>query len=185
MSLKEIVVSMETYFKTALPELKSFEVFGGKVGLDQMQDLTRNLPAGFVACLGTRNGELVTNTYQCTGLFHMTLAVDSKVGLDLEKARAILALVSKAMIKLALAKDFGNDEIDSRPMNIASMNPYTQALYNNNLALWGITWEQNLRLSDPGATPLDDFLVAEVDYQIVPSNPEIDAHDTIVPEQDP
>jgi len=185
MSLDSIVDSMSTYFGVQIPEFKSCESFGGKVGLEQMQDMSRKLPAAFVACMGTRDGEIVANTFQTRGLFYLSIAVDSKVGPQNDKLRLITALVGKALVKLAFAKDFGNAEIDSRPMKIASLNPYTQPLFQNNLAVWGITWEQQLRLTDPGTLPLDKFLVAEVDYQIVPSNPEIDAHDTIEPEQDP
>ena len=69
-------------------------------------------------------------------------------------------------------------------MKIASVNPYTTSADKNNVALYGITWEQELALTaDPGPSPLDDFLLVEADYQVVPSNPEFDAHDPIKPQE--
>ena len=56
------------------------------------------------------------------------------------------------------------------------MNPYTKSADGNNLALYGITWEQDLSLvADPVPSPLDDFLFMDEQIQMVPSNPEIDA----------
>lgn len=46
--------------------------------------------------------------------------------------------------------------------------------------MWAITWEQQLALTaDPEPVPLDHFLLLHVDYQITPSNPEIDAQDDV------
>jgi hypothetical protein len=106
--------------------------------------------------------------------------------LPADRTRAINRLLSQALVVVASAKNWGSDEVEGPPTKIASVNPYTKSADGNNLALYGITWEQELALvADPLPSPLDDFLVAEVDYQITPSNPEIDAHSTIVPEQDP
>jgi hypothetical protein len=182
MSIASIVDTMAAALDLKLPELETCEQVGGRITLEELQDRSRKLPAGFVACMGTRDGEIVANKFKTRGLFLLVLAVQSRKEdgvLPQDKVRAVGRLLSKALYKIAFAKDWGSDEVESRPQKITSLNPYTQAANKNNVALWGITWEQDLSLSDPGETVLDDFLVAEVDYQAA-GHPEIDAHDTLI-----
>jgi hypothetical protein len=185
MSLDVIVENMATSLKVLVPELKVCEPIGGKVSLEQVQDMNRLLPAGFVACMGTRDGQLYGNKFRTRGLFCLSMVVKSEIGASKDKVKTIAALVGKAIYKIAFAGDWGNAEVDGEPQRISSLNPYTQVSHRENVATWMITWEQDLMLLDPGEIPeLDDFLVAKVDYQS-PDHPQIDTQSKIEPEQTP
>lgn len=185
MSLDVIIEDMATSLKALVPEFKVCEPIGGKVGLEQVQDMSRILPAGYVACMGTRDGELYGNKFRTRGLFCLSVVAKSEVGPSKDKIKVINKLVGKAIYKIAFANNWGNDEVDGRPQRISSLNPYTQSAHRENVATWMITWEQDLLLLDPGdVVILDDFLVALVDYQS-PDHPQIDTQSKIEPEQTP
>ena len=186
MSLDTVLQSIVTGLAAKLPELKTCEQVGGRVTLEELQKRARFLPGGFVTCLGTRDGQTLGNKLKTRGLFMLVLAVESRPegqALPQDKVNIINRLVSKALHKIAFAKVWSNDEIESKPKELNSLNPYTTASNGHNVALWGITWEQDLALSDPGEAVLDDFLIASTDYQVVDTGPPIDAHDDIKPEQ--
>ncbi len=180
MSLDSIVDDIAAALAVMLPELKVMEPIGGKVSLEQVQDMSRTLPAGFIACMGTRDGELLGNKFRTRGLFLLSLVVKSEAGASKDKLRLITRLVGKALNKIAFAKDWGSAEVDGRPQRISSLNPYTQGSHRENISTWGITWEQDLSLGDPGEVVLDDFLYMDEKIQIEPSNPEIDAEEYVV-----
>lgn len=184
MSLVTICQSIVSTLKTEMPELKTLEVSGGKVFLEQVQDMSRTLPGGWVACMGTRAGQLYGNQFRTRALFSFCLSTKSGAGLSNDKTLLILGLIGKALWVIANAKDWGDDEVDGRPLEVQSRNPYNQPTFKNDLATWEITWEQDVNLGFPGLIPLDDFLIAEVDYKS-PESGQIDTHSTIIPEQDP
>ena len=179
MSLDTLLDTMVTIIQPALPALKSCEQVGGRIDLAEMLRRSRQLPGAFLALMGTRDGRLINTKLKCQGQFLLVLVVASKAGegiLPADRTRAINRLLSQALYVIASAKDWGSDEVEGPPVKIASVNPYTKSADGNNLALYGITWEQDLALtSDPLPSPLDDFLYMDEQIQITPSNPEIDA----------
>lgn len=184
MSLDTLLDTMTGVLLPKLPALKSCEQVGGRIDLAELLRRSRPLPGGFLALMGTRDGRLQNNKLKTTGQFLFVVVVASKSAdgiLPKDRTRAVNRLLHQALFAIATAKDWGSDEVEGPPTRIASVNPYTESADGNNVALYGITWEQELSLgltTEPD--PLPDFLVAEIDYQIVPSNPEIDAHDTVV-----
>ena len=182
MSLDTILDSMVAGLKAALPELKTVEQVGGKFSFADLRIRSRTLPGGFLACMGTRDGQVMGNKLSTRGLFVLVLAVKSEAGAQNDKVKAMNRLVSKALWKIAFAKNWGDDEVESKPQVVTSLNPYTIAAHEENVSLWGITWEQNISLGDPGIVVLDDFLLASTDYQVIDTGPPIDAHDNLVPE---
>lgn len=184
MSLTTICQSIVTKLKIEIPELKTLEISGGKVFLEQVQDMSRTLPGGWLACMGTREGQTYGDKFRTRALFSFCLSTKSGAGAANDKSLLILELISKSLAVIAAGKDWGDEEVGGSPLNVQSRNPYNQPTFQNNLATWEITWEQDVVLGKPGLIPLDDFLVAEVDYKS-PESLQIDTHSTIVPEQDP
>lgn len=184
MSLSTICKSIVSTLKTEMPDLKTLELSGGKVFLEQVLDMSRTLPGGWLACMGTRDGKLYGNQFRTRALFSFCVSTTSGVGKENDKTLLILDLVGKGLWVIANAKDWGDAEVDGSPINPQCRNPYNQPTYKNGLATWEITWEQDVNLGFPGLIPLDDFLVAEVDYKS-PESGQIDTHSTIIPEQDP
>ena len=179
MSLDTLLDQMVNHLKPALPALKSCEQVGGRIDLAEMLRRSKTLPGGFLALMGTRDGKLYGNKLQTTGQFLLVLVVASKAAegiLPADRTRAINRLLSQALFVIASAKDWGSPEVEGPPVKISSVNPYTKSADGNNLALYGITWEQELALvANPLPSPLDDFLYMDEQIQMTPSNPEIDA----------
>lgn len=184
MSLDKIIDDMAAYAKTKLVELKTSEMAGGRINLEEVCRRSMALPAGFFACTGTRDGRWYGNVFRTRGLFLLVLIVRSNAegqATPQDRAHAIARFAGRAIAVVAGAGTWGNDEVASAPEKVSSSNPYTTAADKNNVAVWGITWEQQLALTGvPEPLPLDDFLLLDAKYQITPSNPEIDAEDHVV-----
>ena len=183
MSIDQILDTMADHLKAQLPnELKTSEQVGGRIDLAEIQRRSLQMPAAYVTITGTREGRIVNNMLHCRGYFMCILAVMGKAEdgvLPRDRTRAIHRLLGRVMGVIAKAKDWGSPEVDGRPDVIAAVNSYRTQANKNNLALFGITWEQDLRLEDPKPLTLDDLLLVSADYQISGSNPEIDAEDEI------
>jgi hypothetical protein len=179
MSLDTLLDTMVGVIQPKLPALKSCEQVGGRIDLAEMLRRSKTLPGGFLALMGTRDGRLLNNKLKTTGMFTLVIVVASKAAEGLlppDRTRAVNRLLSQALFVIASAKDWGSDEVEGPPVKISSVNPYTKSADGNNLALYGITWEQELAsISDPAPSPLDDFLFMEEQIQMPDSNPEIDA----------
>lgn len=179
MSLDTLLDQMVGIIQPKLPALKSCEQVGGRIDLAEMLRRSKALPGGFLALMGTRDGRLMGGKLKTQGQFLLVLVVASKAAegiLPADRTRAINRLLSQALHVVASAKDWGSPEVEGPPVKVASVNPYTKSADGNNLALYGLTWEQDLALvSDPAPSPLDDFLYMDEQVQAVPSNPEIDA----------
>jgi hypothetical protein len=93
----------------------------------------------------------------------------------------IARFAGRVLAVVAAAKTWGNAEIEGSPEKVASSNAYTTDADAKGVALWAITWEQMLQLTaEPLPPPLDSFQRLDTDHQIVPSNLEIDAEDTLI-----
>ena len=188
MSLDKIVDDMAAVIGSSLAEIKMSLLVGGRITIEEIRRREVKLPAAFTTCLGTRDGRLVGGKFRTRGLFIVVLAVESRAEVQLlkqDRARGINRLAGRALTTIAKAGAWGNAEVEGPPQNIASTNPYTGKADANNVALWGITWEQDLALAEePGPALLDDFLTMPTDYQAaVDTGPPIDASDLIKPQE--
>lgn len=183
MSLDAILDDMASGLKTGLPELATAELAGGRFDLAEIRRRSVGLPAAFVACTATRDGSMQYNKFRCRGFFLVVLAVQSRVEgqpVKQDRSHAIVRLLSRALKVIASAKTWGNDEVESIPEKVASLNPYSTSADKNNLALWGITWEQDLALvGDPPPAELPPLTSIHVDYQMVESTNPKDAEDDV------
>lgn len=183
MSLDKILDDMATYTQVKLPELKTCELAGGRINLEETGRRSLALPAAYFACTGTRDGRMIGGQFRTRGLFLLVLIVKSNVAgqpVPQDRAHGIARFAGRALAVVAAAKGWGNAEVEGVPERVASTNPYSTAIDKNGVALWGVTWEQQLVLTAvPEPVALDDFLLMNLDYQITPSNPEIDAQDEI------
>lgn len=184
MSLDKILDDMASYTKLKLAELQTSRMVGGRISLGETDRRSMKLPAAFFACTGTRDGKFMGNLFRTRGLFVLILVVPSKPEgqpTPQDRAHAIARLVHRTLMVVAGAKTWGNAEVQGIPEKVSSANAYTTETDEKGVALWAITWEQMLALTaDPVPPPLDSFKKLDADHQIVPSNPEIDAEDTLI-----
>ena len=185
MSIDKILDDIASYMKANMTELQVCEQVGGKFSYDEVRRQSIKTPAAFVTITGTREGKILNNKLSCLAYFTLVLVVSSKpaqVGpnaLPQDRTRVLHRLLGRAMTVIAGAKNWGNGEVDGRPDVIAAANAYRVEADKNNIALYGITWEQDLLLLPSQPLTLDDLLLVSADYQIEGSNPEVDAEDEI------
>jgi hypothetical protein len=183
MSLDAVLDSIADYIGAQVSEIKASEVVGGTFDLVEMKRRSAELPAAFTTLTATKDGSIQFGKLYCRGFFLAVLAVSSRAqgqAVPPDRARQIVHLLSRVMIKIADADNFGNAEITSKPARVASMNPYTATIDSNNLALWGITWEQDLELTfDDEPAELPPLTSIHADWQMVESTQPVDAEDEI------
>lgn len=183
MSLDTLLDAMATTLKAELPELRTSELAGGRIDLAELQRRSVNLPGAFVACTATRDGLLQYGKFKCRGLFLVVLAVTSRAEgqpFKQDRAHAIVRLLSRALKVVAAADTWGSNEVEGTPDKVASMNPYSAAADKNNLSLFGITWEQDLALTNDGAPAvLPPLTELHTDWKMTESAQPKDAEDNI------
>lgn len=183
MSLDTILDDMASVLQTKLPELTRASLFGGRMDIEEMRRHSKGLPAAFVACTATRDGSMQYGKFACRGLFVVIIAVRSRPegqAVPQDRAHNIVRLLSRALKAVASAKNWGNAEVTSVPAKVASTNPYSTKADENGLALWAITWEQDLELiGDPAPAELPDLTEIHADWKMAESTQPEDAEDDI------
>ena len=184
MSLDAVIDAMALHTKTMLAELRTSEMAGGRIVLEDLDRRSGALPAAYFACTGTRDGRMMNDKFRTRGLFLLVLVVKSNVAgqpVPQDRAHGIARFAGRALAMVAAAKTWGNGEVEGVPEKVSSTNPYSATIDKHGVAIWGITWEQLLALTAvPDPVVLNDFLLLDADYQIKPSNPELDAKDKLV-----
>lgn len=170
MSLASILDSIRGALAAALPELKTCEVVGGNVDLSEKVRRSRPLPAAFVFCAGTDDGYQLGDKVKATALFAVVLAVVARVegqATPQDRAHQIAKLAGRAIKAIVDAKVWEDAEVEGPPKSVRSRNRYTTTADQHGLALWAITWEQDVvLLADPTPADLDDFLVAYGEFTL-------------------
>lgn len=183
MSLDTILDSIAGELKAELSELKTSELVGGRVDIEEMRRRSTQLPAAFVCCTATRKGTAQYGKFHCRGFFLVVLVVQSRAEgqpVKQDRAHAIARMVSRALKVIGEAGDWGDNEVVSNPEDISSMNPYSKAADVHGIALWGITWEQDLELKgDPPPADLPDLTSIHTDWKMEESAQPEDAEDDI------
>lgn len=180
MSLDAIMDSIKAGLVAGLPELKSCDVVGGNFSLAEKTRRSAHLPAAFVFCAGTEGGVLSNNKAKMKALFAVVLVESARVEGQptlQDRARRVARLAGRALKVIISAKVWGNNDVEGPPVNIDSRNRYTTEADKHDVALWAITWKQDIALTDdPPAEELDDLLKIHAEYTLedgsVPETPD-------------
>lgn len=184
MSLATILDSIVGVLVAEMPELKTVELAGGRVDLAEMQRRSAQLPGAFVCLTATRKGHWQQGKFYTRAFFLVVLAATSRregQPVPQDRAHGIARLLTRGLTTIAAAGDWGDAEVYSAPEEVASMNPYSAPADKANLALWGITWEQDIAVvGDPDAAELPPLTSIHTDYLMTESAaPVKDAEDDI------
>lgn len=181
MSLASICASIAANLKTVDGIKDARGPVGGRVDLAEIRrGLITALPCVLVVCTGTEDARAQNNKVVMRGLFAAFIVLRATPGPDGEREKAIAVLAGRVVSRVVTA-DWNEDEIETAPANVDSRNLYTGKLDTNDSALWVVTWEQQVALTDGPSPELDDFLSMQVDWQLKDSTPPIDAQDHIEP----
>lgn len=118
MSLDAILDDMAVYLQEKLPELKTCQMMGGRLNLDETSRRSIALPAAYFACPGTREGRMIGDKFRTTGLFVLVLLVRSSPEgqpTPQDRAHAIARFAGKALAVVAAAKNWETQRSRARP----------------------------------------------------------------------
>jgi len=156
---------------------------GGRVDLAEIRrGIPTQVPAVLVVCTGTRNARLSGgNKVVMVGMFAAFVVLKGKTGPDGEREKLIAELAGRVVVRV-VQETWGDDQVEGAPQKVDSRNLYTGALDTNDVALWVVTWEQDISLTqDTPPAELDDFNSLLATWDTIGSGPEIDATDIIKP----
>ena len=151
--------------------------FGGRFAAAEIKRYALQSPAILVACLGIpeiRDDEhgaidLITQW----GTF--VICTDKP---QLPRDAGALAIVT-ALLPIFRGRTIAADENVGYPEKVRGENLFSGAIEGQGIALWAITWQQKITITDFDPSGLDDFLLFHADYDLAPPDGAIDAADNI------
>ena len=162
MSLQGVRASIVDRLQSALGGAARAKAHGGRFSLAELKRHAVQGPAVLVACLG-----VVKLTPAAAGVEALCAWGAFVVCADkplLPRDAAALGLVS-AMLPLVPGQTWERDDVD-QPRQVRADNLYTSELDKEGVALWALTWQQEITLGQVDPATLDAFLTAHVDYDI-------------------
>lgn len=186
MSLDGILVSIAAGLAAAVPALEVCSPIGGNVDLGEVLRRSTQLPAAFVFCVGTDDAIVLLDKVRTTATFAAVLVTKSaneQPPVKNDRASVAARLAGRLLYNVATAKVWGNDEVASAPTNIDSRNRYSTAGDKAGIAIWAVSWDQQIWLAqDPAPGDLDDLVTIKATYELQDgTTPAIDAEDEIHP----
>jgi len=183
-SLDGILDSIATGIASAVQALKTCEVIGGNVDIAEVLRRSRQLPAVFVFCAGSEDAARYQDKVKTRALFVAVAVVKANAEAPPTKndrARVAARIAGRLLYSIAFGSDWGNAEVDGDPINIDSRNRYTTTSDEKGAAIWAVSWEQMISLSqDPPPDELDDLDKIVATYELQDgTTPAVDAVDEI------
>jgi phage gp37-like protein len=146
----------------ALPELRTCQSHGGRFDRGELQRLSRRAPAVLVAVLGIPgldDGAGAGRAAVRWGAYVLTRdtpAVRRDVAV-LDYAEALMRLVRGNRWALGSAQ---------RPRRIGADNLYSGELDKHGIALWAVTWEQEIAFAPRDLADLADWTLYSATHQV-------------------
>lgn len=160
----------------ALPKTVDCNSHGGRFSVDDLKRIAQRTPAVRVGCLAIRD-----------------MVSDNAGGIDITVVWGVFVITtdtpqfSRDAAALILVAAIAALVPDNRWAAIASDNPaaargdnlYSGQLENVGVALWAITWQQQLTLDKQDLANLDAFQTLHVDFNLAPKDDSIDGQTDI------
>jgi len=164
MNLLDYRSAVKDGLTAGLPSLRAVEAFGGRVDSRELQRMLAAAPAAHVAVLG------VNPATQLRG-GAVALSVDTAVFLTTAsrpgtpRDAAALTLLD-ALLRLIPESDWGLDSDVQPPTGIRAQNLYGAEIDKKGLALWAVTWRQQIFVGGTDEALLDAFVTFHADYDM-------------------
>jgi hypothetical protein len=163
MSLVDLRTAVITAIQTALPSLKEVKAHGGRFSLEELKAASARAPSVRVACLGfsdIASTEVGVKAQTVWGAFVIA-------GDQAQAHRDALALtIVSALALLVPGNCWGLDATVDQARQVRADNLFSRDLDKNGVALWAVTWRQEVDIAGSDLTELNDFVLCHVDYDI-------------------
>lgn len=163
MTLLDLRTAMINAIQTALPSLKEVKAHGGRFSLEELKAASARAPSVRVACLGfpdIAQSEAGVKAQTAWGAFVIA-------GDQTQAHRDALALTLVWALALIIPGNCWSysDTVD-QARQVRADNLFSRELDKNGIALWAVTWRQEIDIAGSDLTELNDFVLCHVDYDI-------------------
>ena len=176
-----ILAGFTEAFAEYAPKKVKVSAHDGRFGVEDMRRYGADAPAIVVALLG------IPRIGPAAGLIRMdtrwaAFVVTNDVG-SLKRGPAALAIVG-ALARVIPGNTFGADDA-SEPSDVQAENLFSAEIDRHGIALWGVTWTQQLHVKALDDAELEAFELMEVEYHLdqVDDPPAAEANDRVELEQ--
>jgi hypothetical protein len=162
-SITAVQQAIVTTLKTGLTDLKTCDIHGGSFDVQELLRVSVRAPGVLVTVLdATVDGGAFPPAAQVT--FAAFIYAADKPGMP--RGQAALAL-AEAALALIYGADWGISDVQTTPSQIQARNLFSTQLDKKGVAIWGISWQQKIELSQMvDATQLNDFITFDAHYDV-------------------
>jgi hypothetical protein len=174
LALRSAIVSA---IDDGIPTLKTCQAHGGKFDLKELMRWAVQAPAVLVSVLGG-------NIQREGGANVIDLRVAAFIvtpGSSASHRDAAVLTIVDAIAALACNNAWDYSQA-SAPQNIKCENLYAGDIDQKGVALWAVTWTQNVDVGEIDASELDDLKTVWAQWDLAPADGILDAEDNIEPQ---
>jgi hypothetical protein len=139
--------------KAGVTTFKTVDVHGGRFGADSLRRYAALAPAALVANLGISGFE--EDGSELVAVCRWGVYVLTRGSSQISRDSQALALIEA--LAILVRGNFWGDTARSRPKNISAENLFSGELDKSGVALWAMTWAQELEIEEIDVLELDDF----------------------------
>lgn len=154
MNLLQFRDAVEAALKAGMPAGTNVDSHPGSLDEAELRRIAAKAPAAYVAALGILSAEK-DNNGRVEVDASMAVFLVTRAAAGAAKDAAMLVLSTAALILIA-DNDWGLAETQN-PRDVRAQNLYTGTIDKQGVALWGITWRQQVTVDQ-----LDDSLLADL-----------------------
>lgn len=159
----------------ALPDdLVEVAAHGGRFTLNEVKVIAQKSPAARLACHVVNDIEVGSSGLEAVLIWSCTIITTDKAGSPRDDSAYALAM---SLLKPISEQCWG--AATKAPERVRAANMYTRKLADIGVAMWNISWKQLTELDTIDPAVLDDLLRVNVEYDLAPTDGNIDARDQV------
>lgn len=175
MSLESMRDSIVAALAPEMGSATKVEAHGGRFTLQELKRRAQGRVSVPVACLGVISAEPGAAGTNVTAAWGAYVVCGDRTGIS--RDTGALSIVT-ALLPLIAGNEWGREDVDA-PQRIRADNLYSSQLDKSGVALWAVTWRQEIILGRVDPATLDDLLHVHVDYDIAAGDGEPVTRDDI------
>ena len=175
MSIDTALTSIVDGIKAALPDLKTCDSHDGRFDIKELQRISTQAPAIYVAALATGSLQSDTST-QVPVTFAAYVITRDQPGTPRDKQARVFV---DALLSLLDRNTWNDDNITEGPERIRSQNLYSAGSDRNGVAMWAVTFTHLVQIDQLDTSTLDDFLTFVGDTDISTDAPVVSTQQQI------
>ena len=176
LALRQAVVDA---VEPAIPAVTTCKAHGGRFQPGEVKRIAVRAPAVLVALVSASEAKPVAGGV-CTELDFGAFVVTRDRPGSQRDAEGIV--ISQALLALVASNRWGREDTEN-PTRIRARNLYSSKVDKQGIAIWAVTWRQAIEHGRLDPAELEDFTKLFADWDLAPSDEQIDASDEVALEQ--